>query len=57
MALFFPEKHDGNEITCCADIVFERRQGGEFWGMMESCDVVVEDGLLFDMVKCVSVTV
>ncbi|KAF2539803.1 hypothetical protein F2Q68_00021773 [Brassica cretica] len=56
MALLFPKKHDGNEVICCADIAFERRQGVEVWGIMESCDVVFEDGL-FDMVKCASVTV
>ncbi|KAG2331635.1 hypothetical protein Bca52824_002815 [Brassica carinata] len=33
-----------------------KRQGGEIWGKKESCDVVVEDEL-FDMLKCVSVTV
>ncbi|KAG2331628.1 hypothetical protein Bca52824_002808 [Brassica carinata] len=37
-------------------IALERRQGGEIWGKKESCDVVVEDEL-FDMLKCVSVTV
>ncbi|KAJ4905907.1 F-box/kelch-repeat protein [Raphanus sativus] len=56
MALFFPKKHDGKEVICCAQIALERRQGGEIWGKLESCDVVVEDGL-FDMVKCVAVTV
>ncbi|KAF8106314.1 hypothetical protein N665_0144s0025 [Sinapis alba] len=56
LALFFPKKHDGKEVICCAEIALERRQGGEIWGKMESCDVVIEDGL-FDVVKCVAVTV
>ncbi|KAL0845381.1 hypothetical protein Bca101_018627 [Brassica carinata] len=57
LALFFPKKqHDGKEVICCAEIALERRQGGEIWGKKESCDVVVEDEL-FDMLKCVSVTV
>ena len=33
MALLFPKKHDGNEVICCADIAFERRQGVEVWGI------------------------
>ncbi|KAF8106315.1 hypothetical protein N665_0144s0026 [Sinapis alba] len=53
LALFF---HDGKEVICCAEIALVRRQGGEIWGKMESCDVVIEDGL-FDVVKCVAVTV
>ncbi|XP_013623638.1 PREDICTED: F-box/kelch-repeat protein At4g38940-like [Brassica oleracea var. oleracea] len=57
LALFFPEKHDGKQVICCAEIALERRQGGEVWGKMESCDVVIEDGGLFDVVKCVAVTV
>ncbi|CDY68833.1 BnaAnng28490D [Brassica napus] len=36
-------------------IALERRQGGEIWGQMESCDVVNEDGM-FDMVKFVTVS-
>ncbi|KAJ4869317.1 F-box/kelch-repeat protein-like [Raphanus sativus] len=56
LALFFPKKHDGKEVICCAEIALERRQGGGIWGKLESCDVVVEDGL-FDVMKCVSVTV
>ncbi|XP_048631947.1 F-box/kelch-repeat protein At4g38940 isoform X1 [Brassica napus] len=56
LALFFPKKHDGKQVICCAEIALERRQDGEVWGKMESCDVVIEDGP-FDMVKCVSVTV
>ncbi|KAG2295542.1 hypothetical protein Bca52824_042211 [Brassica carinata] len=57
LALFFPKKHDGKEVICCAEIALERRQGGEVWGKLESCDVVIEDGGLFDVVKCVAVTV
>ncbi|CAH8360606.1 unnamed protein product [Eruca vesicaria subsp. sativa] len=56
LALFFPKKHDGKEVFFCAEIALERRQGGEIWGNVESCDVVIEDGL-FDMVQCVAVTV
>ncbi|KAG2295536.1 hypothetical protein Bca52824_042205 [Brassica carinata] len=57
LALFFPKKHDGKEVICYAEIALERRQGGEVWGKLESCDVVIEDGGLFDVVKCVAVTV
>ncbi|CAH8362663.1 unnamed protein product [Eruca vesicaria subsp. sativa] len=57
LALFFPKTHEGKEVICCAEIALERRQGGgEIWGKLECCDVVIEDGL-FDMVECVSVTV
>ncbi|KAF3608701.1 hypothetical protein DY000_02051440 [Brassica cretica] len=56
LALFFPKKHDGKQVICCAEIALERRQGGEIRGKMESCDVVIEDGL-FEMAKFVSVTV
>ncbi|KAJ4907134.1 F-box/kelch-repeat protein [Raphanus sativus] len=56
MALFFPKKHDGKEVICCAEIALERHQGGEIWGKVKWCDVVVEDGL-FDIVNCVAVTV
>ncbi|KAG2331644.1 hypothetical protein Bca4012_018788 [Brassica carinata] len=56
LALFFPKKHNGNKVICCAEIALERRQGGEIWGKLESCDVVVEDGL-FDVVKFVAVSV
>ncbi|KAL0845825.1 hypothetical protein Bca101_019071 [Brassica carinata] len=56
LALFFPKNHQGEEVICCAEIALEWRQGGEIWGKMESCDVVIEDGL-FDMIKFVSVTV
>ncbi|KAF3543472.1 hypothetical protein DY000_02003143 [Brassica cretica] len=57
LALFFPKNHDGKEVICYAEIALERRQGGEVWGKLESCDVVIEDGGLFDVVKCVAVTV
>ncbi|KAG2308323.1 hypothetical protein Bca4012_082618 [Brassica carinata] len=56
MALFFPKKYVGKEVICCAEIALERRQGGEIWGNIESCDVVIKEGL-FDMVECVAVTV
>ena len=57
LALFFPKKRDGNEVICCAEIALEWPQGGgEIWGKVLSCDVVLEDGR-FVMVKCVSVTV
>ncbi|CAF2259607.1 hypothetical protein HID58_031007 [Brassica napus] len=56
LALFFPKKHEGSKVICCAEIGLERRQGGEIWGKMESCDVVVEDGVS-ELVKCVAVTV
>ncbi|CAH8375909.1 unnamed protein product [Eruca vesicaria subsp. sativa] len=52
LALFFPKKH----VICFAEISLEMRQGGEIWGKLESCDVVIEDELL-DMVKCVAVMV
>ncbi|CAN7038521.1 hypothetical protein IGI04_005388 [Brassica rapa subsp. trilocularis] len=55
LALFFHKNHDGKEVIFCAVIALERRQGGEIWGQMESCDVVNEDGL-FDMVKFFSVS-
>ncbi|KAJ4880330.1 F-box/kelch-repeat protein [Raphanus sativus] len=56
LALFFTKKHDAKKkVICCAEIALGRRQG-EIWGKVLSCDVVFEDGL-FDMVKCVSVTV
>ncbi|KAL0731242.1 hypothetical protein Bca4012_027336 [Brassica carinata] len=57
LALFFPKKHDGKEVICCAEIALEMCQSGEIWGKMESCDVVIEDGGMFDMMKCVAVTV
>ncbi|RID52099.1 hypothetical protein BRARA_H02721 [Brassica rapa] len=56
LALFFPKKHEGSKVICCAEIALERRQGGEIWGKMESCDVVVDDGVS-ELVKCVAVTV
>ncbi|WZZ46454.1 hypothetical protein YC2023_042713 [Brassica napus] len=57
LALFFPKKRDGNEVICCAEIALEWRQsGGEIWGKVLSCDVVLDDGR-YVMVKCVSVTV
>ncbi|CAN7003003.1 unnamed protein product [Brassica rapa subsp. trilocularis] len=56
LALFFLQKHEGKNIIFCAEIALERRQGGEIRGKMESCDVVIEDGL-FEMAKFVSVTV
>ena len=56
LALFFPKKHEGSKIICCAEIALERRQGGEIWGKMESCDVVVDDGVS-ELVKCVAVSV
>ncbi|XP_048636127.1 LOW QUALITY PROTEIN: F-box/kelch-repeat protein At4g38940 [Brassica napus] len=56
LALFFLEIHDGRQVICCAEIALERRQGGEIRGKMESCDVVIEDGL-FEMARFVSVTV
>ncbi|KAF2555792.1 hypothetical protein F2Q68_00018286 [Brassica cretica] len=56
LALFFLEIHDGRQVICCAEIALERRQGGEIRGKMESCDVVIEDGL-FEMSRFVSVTV
>ncbi|KAG2280366.1 hypothetical protein Bca52824_051586 [Brassica carinata] len=55
LALFFHKNHEGKEVIFCAEIALERRQGGEICGQMESCDVVIEDGL-FDMVKFVSVS-
>ncbi|CAN7116442.1 unnamed protein product [Brassica rapa subsp. narinosa] len=57
LALFFLKTHDGKKVICCAEIALERRQGGEIWGKMESFDVVIEDGGLFDVMKCVAVTV
>lgn len=56
LALFFPKKHEGSKVICCAEIGLERRQGGEIWGKVESCDVIVEDGVS-ELVKCVAVTV
>ncbi|CDY41928.1 BnaC05g46760D [Brassica napus] len=56
LALFFLKKHDGKNVICCAEIALERRQGGDILGKMESCDVVIENGL-FDIVEFVSVTV
>ncbi|KAJ4905911.1 F-box/kelch-repeat protein [Raphanus sativus] len=56
LALFFPGDHDGKEVIFCAEIALERRQGGEIWGKVDSCDVVIED-VLFGTLKCVSVTV
>ncbi|KAJ4874115.1 F-box/kelch-repeat protein [Raphanus sativus] len=56
LALFFTKIHDAKKkVIFCAEIALGRRQG-EIWGKVLSCDVVFEDGL-FDMVKCVSVTV
>lgn len=56
LALFFTKKHDAKKkVIFCAEIALGRRQG-DIWGKVLSCDVVFEDGL-FDMVKCVSVTV
>ncbi|XP_013625990.1 PREDICTED: F-box/kelch-repeat protein At4g38940-like [Brassica oleracea var. oleracea] len=56
LALFFPKKQYGEKMICCAEIGLERRQGGEIWGKVQWCHVVIGDGS-FDMVKCVSVTV
>ncbi|KAJ4906005.1 F-box/kelch-repeat protein [Raphanus sativus] len=56
LALFFPGDHDGKEVIFCAEIALERRQGGEIWGKVESCDVVIED-VMFRSLKWVSVTV
>lgn len=48
--------HEGKEMICCAEIVLEKRQGGDIWGKMECCDVVIDDGL-FNILKCVTVVV
>ncbi|CAN7008764.1 unnamed protein product [Brassica rapa subsp. trilocularis] len=56
LALFFPKKQYGEKMICCAEIGLERRQGGEIWGKVQWCHIVIGDGP-FDMVECVSVTV
>ncbi|KAJ4882903.1 F-box/kelch-repeat protein [Raphanus sativus] len=56
LALFFPKKQCGERVICCAEVALERRQGGEIWGEVQWCHIVIGDGL-FDMVKVVSVTV
>ncbi|CAH8389035.1 unnamed protein product [Eruca vesicaria subsp. sativa] len=57
LALFFPKKRDdGRHVICCAEIGLERCHGGEIWGKMESCDVVIEDEQS-ELVKCVTVTI
>ncbi|CAH8375876.1 unnamed protein product [Eruca vesicaria subsp. sativa] len=56
LALFFPKKRDGEKLICCAEIALERHQGGEIWGKVQWCHIVIGDGL-FDMVKVVAVTV
>ncbi|KAG2331647.1 hypothetical protein Bca4012_018785 [Brassica carinata] len=56
LALFFPKKQYGEKMIRCAEIALERSQGGEIWGKVEWCHIVIGDGL-FDMVKVVAVTV
>ncbi|CAN6808861.1 F-box/kelch-repeat protein At4g38940-like [Brassica napus] len=52
LALFFPKIHEGKEMICCAEIALEKRQGGEIWGKMEYCDVVIDDGLFKHSEMC-----
>ncbi|KAF8050007.1 hypothetical protein N665_2069s0004 [Sinapis alba] len=56
LALFFPKRQYGEKMICCAEIALERRQGGEIWGKVQWCHIVIGGGL-FDMVKFVAVTV
>ncbi|KAF8106316.1 hypothetical protein N665_0144s0027 [Sinapis alba] len=57
LALFFPKRQYGEKMICCAEIALERRQGGEIWGKVQWCHIVIEDGLFDDMVKCASVAI
>ncbi|KAG2300306.1 hypothetical protein Bca52824_036778 [Brassica carinata] len=56
LALFFPKKQYGERMICCAEVALERSRGGEIWGKVEWCHIVIGDGL-FNMVKVVAVTV
>ncbi|KAJ4905999.1 F-box/kelch-repeat protein [Raphanus sativus] len=56
LALFFPKRQYGEKMICCAEVALERRQGGEIWGKVQWCHIVI-GGELFDMVKFVAVTV
>ncbi|KAJ4905993.1 F-box/kelch-repeat protein [Raphanus sativus] len=56
LALFFPKRQYGEKMICCAEIALERRQGGEIWGKVQWCHIVI-GGERFDMVEYVAVTV
>ncbi|CAF1928115.1 unnamed protein product [Brassica napus] len=57
LALFFPKTlNNENDVTFCAEVALERRQGGEIWGEVQCCDIVISDELL-QTVKLVAVTV
>ncbi|ESQ56068.1 hypothetical protein EUTSA_v10027506mg, partial [Eutrema salsugineum] len=74
LALFYPKerkepcrKRTGNikwawETTVelwCAEIALERHQGGEIWGKVQWCDVVIDDEKFSseNYVKCLAVTI
>ncbi|KAJ4906003.1 F-box/kelch-repeat protein [Raphanus sativus] len=56
LALFFPKRQYGEKMICCAEIALERRQGGEIWGKVQWCHIVIGCER-FDMVEYVAVTV
>ncbi|XP_024010259.1 F-box/kelch-repeat protein At4g38940 [Eutrema salsugineum] len=61
LAMFFEKDHDAEKVTVdiwCAEIALEKRQGGEIWGKVEMCDIVMEEEQMGSgIVKCLAVMV
>ncbi|XP_024010257.1 F-box/kelch-repeat protein At4g38940-like [Eutrema salsugineum] len=60
LAMFFQKYHDAKKVTkdiWCAEIVLERCQGGEIWGKVEWCDIVMEKHFGSYIMKCLAVMV